>query len=310
MAVVNKDSRFPPLYDDPYEEPSVSLASTPSADLPVRDASQTSSNQDETLLSVNGTIDIPDNRPPGDGASARRDMPPLSVAPSTNDDNDDGDETFHSPCAEEASAAPSLPPPPLFPRGVPENSSVGNYDEPWDLTSKFRQLEEKFRAVPKLGQAAVTPAVVPRPHSQSSEDTRVLADGYDRPWDLQPHRRDERDDVGYDKPWDLKPHEKDVRASVAAPGDYDAPWDIKPRSIIERDVIAAKSAKEAAAGRLVSAVSGPRSAVPHSSSSSSSDVAAQLQDAGRQLLQQYDEPWDQKQKQLVGKVAGTKHPSV
>ena len=88
MAVANKDSRFPVLYDDPYEEPSVSLASTPSADLPARDDSQTTRNQGETLTAVNGTIEVPDSRPPGDGASARRDMPPLSVAPQSNDDDE------------------------------------------------------------------------------------------------------------------------------------------------------------------------------------------------------------------------------
>ena len=315
MAVANQDNRFPLLYVDPYEEPSVSLASTSSNDPPVKESTQTTSNQQETLPSVNGTIDVPDSRPPGDGASARRDPPPVSIASPPNDDADDDDDAFHSPCAEELPPLSSSPPPPLLPRSVPENPSAGNYDEPWDLTSKFRQLEEKFQAVPKLGQAAVAPAV-PRPHSQSSEDTRVLADGYDRPWDLQPHRRDDRDDVGYDKPWDLKPHEKDVRSSVAADGDYDAPWDIKPRSVVEREVIAAKSAKEAAAGRptplpraAVPHVSPPldqpvpRSSVPHPSSS---EGAFHPPDAGRQLPQQYDEPWDQKQKQLISKVtAGT-----
>lgn len=304
MAVVNKDSRFPPLYDDPYAEPPVSLACTPPAlsELPAAVVNQTTFNQQETSSSADGVIDVPDRRPPGDGASARRDMIPLSVLSSSNDDDD---ETFHSPCAEEVPNAPISPPPPLLPRNVPDNPSVGNYDEPWDLTSKFRQLEEKFWAVPKLGQAVGTPAspaVVGRPHSQSSEDTRVLADGYDQPWDLLPHRRDARDDVGYDKPWDLKPHEKDVRASVAEDGDYDAPWDIKPRCVIEREVIAAKSAKEEAAARPTP---GPRMSVPHASSStSSSEVTSHSSESGHQKPQ-YDEPWDQKQKQLVGKVAGT-----
>ena len=296
MAAVNKDSRFPPLYDDPYEEPSVSLATTPPADFPVSDASQTTSDQRSSMSTVNGVIDIPDNRPPGDGASARRDTTPLSIAPPPNDEDDD--EAFHSPCAEEiVPVVPSSPPPPLHPRAVPENPSAGNYDKPWDLTSKFRQLEEQLWVVPQLG----SPAVAARSHSQSSsEDTRVLADGYDQPWDLLPHRRDARDDVGYDKPWDLKPHEKDVRASVAAAGDYDAPWDIKPRSVVEREVIAAKSAKEAAAGRPSP---GPRSAAP---CPSSSDTASQSSDSGgQQQKPRYDEPWDQRQRQLVGKVAGT-----
>jgi len=308
MAVVNKDSRFPPLYDDPYAEPPVSLASTPPApsELPVAVFSQTTPDDQQILSNVNGVTDVPDCRPPGDGASARRDMMPLSVLSSPNDDDN---ETFHSPCAEEVPDIPISSPPPLLPRSIPENPSVGNYDEPWDLTSKFRQLEEKFRIVPKLGQAAGTPAspaVVARPHSQSSEDTRVLADGYDQPWDLLPHRRDARDDVGYDKPWDWKTHQKDVRAAVGADGDYDAPWDIKPRSVVEREVIAAKSAKEVAATRPTP---GPRMSVPHASSSSSSEVASQSSESGRQKPQ-YDEPWDQKQKQLVGKVAGTKFLSL
>ena len=286
---------------DRYAEPPVSSASTPPllSELPAVVASQTT-DQQETLSSVNGLTDVPDRRPPGDGASARRDMMPLSIiSPSNDDDN----ETFHSPCAEEVPDVPISSPPPLLPRHVPENPSVGNYDEPWDLTSQFRQLKEKLRVVPKTGQATgplASPAVVARPHSQSSEDTRVLADGYDQPWDLLPHRRDARDDVGYDKPWDLKPHEKDIRASVAADGDYDAPWDIKPRSIIEREVIAAKSAKEVAAGRPTP---GPRISATHASSLSASEVESS--ESGSQKPH-YDEPWDQKQKQLVNKVAGTK----
>jgi hypothetical protein len=91
------------------------------------------------------------------------------------------------------------------------------------------------------------------------DDSRPWADGYDRPWDLLPHRRDGRDDAGYDKPWDLKPHEKDVRVSVAAVGDYDAPWDIKPRSIVERELIAAKTAKDAVVVRGAAAARLPTS---------------------------------------------------
>ena len=307
MAVANKDSRFPQLYVDPYEEPPVSVASTPSTDLPTREevnpAVSASQNPPLSLSGVNGTVDMTDSRPPGDGASARRDMPPLSVVPASNEE-DDAD-TFHSPCAEDRST--DSPPPPIIPRAaaaVPENPSAGNYDEPWDLTSKFRQLEEKFRAVPaRPGQAAASQATpVNRPRSQVSEDTRVLADGYDWPWDLQPHRRDLRDDVGYDKPWDLKPHEKDVRASVAAAGDYDAPWDIKPRSVVEREVIAAKSAKEAAVAAAARPVPGPRASTS-STSSASEPTADSSSESGRKPLPQYDEPWDQIQKQLVGKVA-------
>ena len=106
MDVVNKDSRFPPLYDDPYAEPPVSSASTPPllSELPAVVASQTT-DQQETLSSVNGLTDVPDRRPPGDGASARRDMMPLSIiSPSNDDDN----ETFHSPCAEEVPDVPIL----------------------------------------------------------------------------------------------------------------------------------------------------------------------------------------------------------
>lgn len=338
MAVINKDSRFPQLYVDPYEEPSVSLALTPPSDLPQKDESQTTtgSGRQQSLndaaeipgrVEIPGTVEIPDSRPPGDGASARRDVPPLSIPPLATTPADDDDEPFLSPCADGPPTAVSdSPPPPLLPRNVvavPENPSAGNYDEPWDLASKFRQLEEKFCAVPILGQGV--PAAATRPGSQSSSseaDTRVLADGYDQPWDLLPHRRDARDDVGYDKPWDLKPHEKDVRASVAGDGDYDAPWDVKPRSFIEREVMAAKSAKEAAAGRPTP---GPRAPVPNPGPRASapapglkpelprppsaSQEASQSSDGSHQKPQ-YDEPWDQKQKQLVSKVVGSSTSSL
>lgn len=44
--------------------------------------------------------------------------------------------------------------------------------------------------------------------------------------------------LGYEKPWDLKPHQRDDRP----PNEYDSAWDGRN---VESDVIAAKLAKEA-----------------------------------------------------------------
>ena len=102
----------------------------------------------------------------------------------------------------------------------------------------------------------------------------------------------------------MKPHDKDIRSSVAAPGDYDAPWDIKPRSMVEREVIAAKEAAASAGGCHPTPLGTPRtSVVPQTLSSSASSSSAAAAASG--CPQQYDEPWDQKQKQLIGKVAGS-----
>jgi hypothetical protein len=264
-------SRVPPVvYDDPYEEPPTT------ADCSSSGASELS----RISVTANSAINNFDSRGPGDGASARRDLP-LSVALPLGSSTDEERCNAVRLARENARQAQS----------AVYNSSVGTYDEPWDLSSKCRELEDQLRAMPNFGfkmpeRMAEAPVCG---RSQSVDDGRPFADGYDRPWDLQPHRRDGRDDEGYDKPWDLKPHEKDLRVSVAAAGEYDAPWDIKPRSIVERELIAAKSAKDAAA-------------VQGAVRSSVVAVAKSMVEEDKRPSVEYDEPWDHKKKQLLSKA--------
>ncbi len=66
-------------------------------------------------------------------------------------------------------------------------SKVGNYEEPWDLQSKQKELEEKMRAASDRA-------------SKGGVDTGS-----------PPHNADPRAQEGYEKPWDWKPHKKDDR---------------------------------------------------------------------------------------------------
>lgn len=277
-------SRVVPLYDDPYEEPPMPHAS-------YAESTDDTTNSDifRQRLMLDDSSSVFDNRGPGDGASTRRDLPPFAAVSMPYIDDTLGS----------TNGGTSRP-------AVMTNPSLGNYDEPWDLFSKQRELEDKLRAMPNITwsppPAAVNPSPAAPPRSvslsQSSDDTRVLADGYDRPWDLQPHRRDDRDDVGYDKPWDLKPHEKDVRSKVAVPGEYDAPWDIKPRSLVERELIAAKSAKDAvivrAGGAAVTPARCPTQVAPSS----------HIVEADRPVPPARDEPRDPKQPKVITAKTG------
>jgi len=265
-------SRVPPvLYDDPYEEPPAACEFSSSSG--VSELSQLSTTTPSALNSF-------DSRGPGDGASARRDFPLSLSSPQNDDTDDDGQDSVRLVRAGDRPSRQTVP-----------NPSVGNYDEPWDLFSKRRELEDQLRAMPNFAlKIADRTEPVTRGPSQSTDDGRPFTEGYDRPWDLQPHKRDGREDDGYDKPWDLKPHEKDLRASVATVGEYDAPWDIKPRILVERKLIAAKSAKDAAA------------AVQGAARPNVAPVAKVPVDADSRPAVEYDEPWDQKKKQLLSKA--------
>ena len=78
------------------------------------------------------------------------------------------------------------------------NSRLGNYEEPWDLTSTRTILEEAFHAnkiqvSPSNESPAASSNLNETPTSQfNSQDT--LVDG--------------RPQEGYEKPWDWKPHKK------------------------------------------------------------------------------------------------------
>ncbi len=70
-----------------------------------------------------------------------------------------------------------------------DSSKVGNYEEPWDLQSKQRELEEKMKA--------------------ASDRASKGGGGVDT--GSPPHNADPRAQEGYEKPWDWKPDKKDDR---------------------------------------------------------------------------------------------------
>lgn len=170
---------------------------------------------------------------------------------------------------------------------------TNNYDEPWDLANTRRDLEERLRAAQKLDSSARSSAErVPVQPFDAADDRPQ--EGYDKPWDLQPHMKDDRGQEGYDKPWDLKPHLKDMRPAQ----EYEMPWDKKARDI-ERDLIAAKRAKDAAKGGDGLALSSGMAAPPVVGLPSRLDASRM---ADTRPVSEYDEPWDQKKKKLVCKA--------
>ena len=172
---------------------------------------------------------------------------------------------------------------------------IGNYDEPWDLTSTQRELEDKIKAASGHSSNKDQPQksssgnpTRPAPPGQKSDvqtadgyekpwdwkpdkkDDRTQ-EGYEKPWDWKPHKKDDRTQEGYEKPWDWKPHQKDDRP----PDEYEAPWDQKAKQL-EKDIL--KKAATSCGGRDCAKVGGRPS---------EGDVRPP---------EEYDEPWDQKLK--------------
>ena len=181
-------------------------------------------------------------------------------------------------------------------RQCPENDKrVGNYEEPWDLSSTQKDLEDRIRAhVSAAGTSGGTVTVtnddtpstqaIPQLELSSTEITNTNAqispsgppvvpdgdsrpqEGYEPPWDWKPHKKDERGQDGYEKPWDWKPHQKDDR-----PGEeYEQPWDHKVQSI-EGNLM---KAKREGGDNLIEKLD-------------------------HRPTDEYEEPWDQKQKAMM-----------
>ena len=151
----------------------------------------------------------------------------------------------------------------------PAAETQGNYEEPWDLTSKTREIEDKLKAA--SDRASKTDKSNPAPHES---DTRSQ-EGYEKPWDWKPHQKDDRCQEGYEKPWDWKPHQKDDRPM----GEYEEPWDNKAKAL-ERDLI----------GKPTSETS------PH--------VKDVQREEDTRPPEEYDEPWDSKMKKQAAAAQG------
>ncbi len=75
-------------------------------------------------------------------------------------------------------------------------AKVGNYEEPWDLTAKTKELENKIKAASDRAS-----------RGEGSAKSEVAGDT-----GTPPHELDTRAQEGYEKPWDWKPHKKDDRS--------------------------------------------------------------------------------------------------
>ena len=146
-------------------------------------------------------------------------------------------------------------------------AATGNYEEPWDLTSKQREIEDKLKAVSdRASRELNAKSKVPAPHES---DTRSQ-EGYEKPWDWKPHQKDDRSQEGYEKPWDWKPHQKDDRPTE----EYEEPWDQKAKGL-GRDLLS------------------PKTSNPPSGPGSKGDP---LKEQDTRPPEEYDEPWENKMK--------------
>ena len=79
-----------------------------------------------------------------------------------------------------------------------DQPKVGNYEEPWDLSAKTKELENKIKAA---SDRASRGDISAKSGAVSTGDTGT-----------PPHELDTRAQEGYEKPWDWKPHKKDDRS--------------------------------------------------------------------------------------------------
>lgn len=181
------------------------------------------------------------------------------------------------------------------------DTRVGNYEEPWDLSSTQKDLEDKIKAAsigggpPSEQQTNGEKAAKDGGGASAAphiSDKRPL-EGYEKPWDWKPHRKDDRGPEGYEKPWDWKPHQKDDRPTE----EYEEPWDNK--AIEELGLPPAGGMAEDAQASPGGGASGE--ATPPPSTSRVDDRPAE----------EYEEPWDQKKNKTFLARTGTspRYPS-
>jgi hypothetical protein len=123
-----------------------------------------------------------------------------------------------------------------------------------------------------------------KPHKK---DDRAQ-EGYDKPWDWKPHKKDDRAQEGYDKPWDWKPHKKDDRPAT----EYDQPWDQRAKGI-EKEILKAKGPSVGGAN-----VRGGVDVPPSVSSAAAAVAPRGRKENDIRPVEEYDTPWDQKAKKL------------
>ena len=181
-----------------------------------------------------------------------------------------------------------------------DNQRVGNYEEPWDLTSKQKELEDKIKAASDRASREKAKSNVPPPHES---DTRSQ-EGYEKPWDWKPHQKDDRPQEGYEKPWDWKPHQKDDRP----PEEYEEPWDQRATEL-ERDLLLGKSGS----GSPTSSTSPTTTATTTAATTTTTITTTTTTTSPASVIKdnkeddtrppgEYDEPWDSRKKQPVSRT--------
>ena len=180
---------------------------------------------------------------------------------------------------------------------------IANYEEPWDLTSTQRELEDKIKAASAHSSSKEPPSSQQKSNSGSparaappgqKSDVQTI-DGYEKPWDWKPDKKDDRSQEGYEKPWDWKPHKKDDRVQEG----YEKPWDWKPHQKDERPPDEYESpwdekAKQLEKNLLKKAVNSCGSKdCGKASGEGEGDVR---REGDMRPPEDYDEPWDQKLK--------------
>lgn len=194
-------------------------------------------------------------------------------APGEPDSDDDG----YTPLREEF--GPSGPKPPDT-----DTTRTGNYEEPWDLTSKQKELEDKIKAASVCVPREKAKTTGPAPHES---DTRSQ-EGYEKPWDWKPHLKDDRPQEGYEKPWDWKPHQKDDRP----PEEYEEPWDQKAKEL-ERDLMLGKGSGPPSGTTSPTTASSANATTTAVTTTPAQAVKDNKEDDTRPPAE-YDEPWDKK----------------
>ncbi|KAK2177553.1 hypothetical protein NP493_593g01045 [Ridgeia piscesae] len=172
---------------------------------------------------------------------------------------------------------------------------IGNYDEPWDLTSTQRELEDKIKAASGHSSNKDQPQksssgnpTRPAPPGQKSDVQ--TADGYEKPWDWKPDKKDDRTQEGYEKPWDWKPHKKDDRTQEG----YEKPWDWKPHQKDDRPPDEYEAPWDQKAKQLEKDIL--KKAVTSCGSRDCAKVGGRPSEGDVRPPEEYDEPWDQKLK--------------
>ena len=110
-------------------------------------------------------------------------------------------------------------------------SSTANYEEPWDLSAKMHEFDEKLKAAAdSVNQTAPVP---PHENDQRSQE------GYEKPWDWSKQKMDDRPQEGYEKPWDWSQHRKDDRPMQ----EYEEPWHQKQEQLMAKAGVPMKPSK-------------------------------------------------------------------